>query len=357
MALYTFITGSMAASMTDMVKHLLRVALDKLAAEGKIVGTVDEAMALIDSVEVKEPVLEQAHMWWTGEVNEDNCKAICRAEGRMLQCPLKASGGDYCKKCSRQISTKGKLSFGTVQDRLACDPADYPGVKPYDTYAKRHNITDEQIAQAEDVYGSKCPRLDKKRGRPQKAKIASAADEITINEPIPESDESDSDPVEAEVKAEPKNTESEEEVKEKEKKPRKKKAESEPDAEVKEKEKKPRKKKDKAESDSDGEVKEEKEEKEEKEKKPRKKKEEGEVKADKKSRKKDKAEEDKPQAEVPRVVAAPPPPAEDSEDELEVEEWTHPINGTKYCMAKGNVLYTEDGDRVGVWHEDTQEIV
>ena len=119
MALYTFITGSMAASMTDMVKHLLRVGLEKLAAEGKLIGSIDEAMALLDAVEVKEPVLEEAHMWWTGKVNEDNCKAICRAEGRMLQCPLKASGGDYCKKCSRQISTKGKLSFGTVQDRLA----------------------------------------------------------------------------------------------------------------------------------------------------------------------------------------------------------------------------------------------
>jgi len=182
MALYSFITGSMAASMTDMVKHLLRVSLERLATEGKLVGSVDEAMAMLDAVEVKEPVLEEAHLWWTGNVVEDNCKAICRAEGRMLQCPLKSSGGDYCKKCTRQISTKGKLSFGTVQERLSCDPAEYPGVKPYDAYAKRHNITDEQITKAEEFYESKCPRMDKKRGRPQKTKRAMAVEEITIAE-------------------------------------------------------------------------------------------------------------------------------------------------------------------------------
>ena len=356
MALYTFITGSMASTMTDMVKHLLRTGLEKLATEGKLVGTVDEAMDLLDAVEVKEPVLEQAHLWWTGEVIEDNCKAICRAEGRMLQCPFKASGGDYCKKCTRQISTKGKLSLGTVQDRLACDPADYPGVKPYDIYAKRHNITDEQITQAEEVYESKCPRMDKKRGRPQKTKRASAVEELTINEeavPPPKLAEvletevvtKTSEPLEDNPEKSEADSDGEKEKKEADsdevpgKKPRakkekKEKSEADSDEVPGKKPRAKKEKKEKSDADSDG----------EKEKKPRKKKEKEEV---------------KPVIEVPVHTSkeSQAPPAEDSGDELEVEEWTHPVNGTKYCIAPGNVLYTEDGDRVGVWHAETQEIV
>jgi hypothetical protein len=181
MALSTFISGSMAATMTDMVKHLLREGFEKVAKTGNLTCSVDEVMNLLDSVEVCAPVLEPAQLWWTGKVDENNCHAICRAEGRMLQCPLKCTkGSNYCKKCSRQISAKGKLSFGTVEDRLACDPLTYPGAKPYDVYAKRHNITDEQITQAEKVYGSICPRSEKKRGRAKTSKRAVAADEIII---------------------------------------------------------------------------------------------------------------------------------------------------------------------------------
>ena len=149
MALQTFITGSMAATMTDMVKHLLREGFELAAKSGNMNCSVDDIMFMLDAVQVNTPVLEPAQMWWTGKVEEENCHAICRAEGRMLQCPLKRTKDtEYCKKCTRQISAKGKLSFGTVQDRLECDPMTYPGAKPYDVYAKRHNITDEQITQA-----------------------------------------------------------------------------------------------------------------------------------------------------------------------------------------------------------------
>lgn len=369
MALSTFITGSMAASMTDMVKHLLRVGLDKLAAEGKLIGTVDEAMDLLDAVEVKEPVLEQAHLWWTGEVVEDNCKAICRAEGRMLQCPLKASGGDFCKKCARQISTKGKLSFGTVEDRLACDPLDYPGVKPYEVYAKRHNITDEQITQAEEVYGFKCPRADKKRGRPQKAKKAAPVDELTIAEEVAEvPDQSEVEvPVQSEV-AVPVQSEIEVPVQSEVEPPK---------AEDKPKEKKPRAKKDKSEkteSDSEGEAKPKKEKKakksesdsdepkEVKEKKPKAKKEKAESDSDgeKEKEKKPKAKaEPKPKKEKAKKEAEPEPvKAADSEDELEVEEWSHPLTGKKYLKSTTtNDLYTEDGEKIGTWNEMLEEIV
>ena len=339
MALQTFITGSMALSMTDMVKHLLRVSLDKLATAGKLNGTIDEAMAMLDAVEVKEPVLEQAHLWWTGQVIDENCKAICRAEGRMLQCPLKSSGGDYCKKCARQVSTKGKLSFGTVQERLECEPAEYPGVKPYELYAKRHNITDEQITQAEEYYGSTCPRT--KRGRPQKSKKASAVDELTLDH--------EQDPLAVAYKAynevlaiiHSEQVDLHEEVKKSE--------EVNEKSDEPKKEKKPRAKKDKSDSDSDEPKKEKKtrakksdEPKEVKEKKPR-------------AKKADSEEKPKEKPSTPRIEA-PKVDTEDSGDELEVSEWTHP-NGTKYLKSEDNKLYKEDGTEIGTWDPEQQEII
>jgi len=417
MALSTFISGSMAATMTDMVKHLLREGFEKVAKTGNLTCSVDEVMNLLDSVEVCAPVLEPAQLWWTGKVDENNCHAICRAEGRMLQCPLKCTkGSNYCKKCSRQISAKGKLSFGTVEDRLACDPLTYPGAKPYDVYAKRHNITDEQITQAEKVYGSICPRSEKKRGRAKTSKRAVAADEIIIESdeeveleqvtpqvteqvtqalPIseyPENDESSGDEKKKRGRK-PKKTNTEQDTEhdessgdEKKKRGRKPKKTTEqvteqvtpqvteqvtpqvteqvtpqvtdqltPQAteqltpqvteqltplQVTEQttqaiseadessgdEKKKRGKKPKSKTDNSASQVTDQESGDEK----------------KKSKKEKK----------PKKEKTPAP-----EVEVEVIEWKHPITGAMYNITADNVLYTDEGDKVGTWDESKQEII
>lgn len=331
MALSSFISASIAKSLTAMTKDIIRVSLEKLAEAGMLSGSVDDAMALLEHVQVKEPVLDPSQLWWTGKVNPDCCKAICRAEGRMLQCPMKNTEGDYCKKCTTQITKKGSLTFGTVEDRAA---EDFPGVKPYEVYAKRHGITDEMISQAEEAYGIVLVRTDKKRGRPATSKVATAAEAVDL---------------ETET-AEPKK-----------KKEKKKETRATPVSEIVTESIRPLvpvacivtvlplvpvaetvaetvavtmqafSDELKAEIPIN------------KDKKPKKEK--------KEKPKKEKKEKPKKETKPDCLQTV------EEDDTVETESWTHPSSGFVYNMAAGNILYTDEGELVGKWDVDAQEIV
>ena len=116
---------------------------------------------------------------FNGEHSSNNCQALRQNNGLYTQCQSSKKSGDFCKSCT-QLAAKsedGIPEYGTISQRLACDPFAYidpKGRKPtaYTKVMKKYKLTKEQVLEEAAKFGMTINEAhfvapeETKRGRP-----------------------------------------------------------------------------------------------------------------------------------------------------------------------------------------------
>jgi hypothetical protein len=166
------VSVKMSEVMNNMMKGVVRsVCIQVVEACGLKYGfNVEEAMRdLCIEVSVsgkKDVVVKPKKMVsafplpFNGEQNEMFCQALRQNNGLYTQCQASKKEGNFCKSC-QQLANKseaGMPEYGTISQRLACDPFNYTdpkGRKPtaYTKVMKKYKLTEEQVVEEASKFG------------------------------------------------------------------------------------------------------------------------------------------------------------------------------------------------------------
>ena len=251
----------------------------------------------------KDVELLKVNLPYSGE--EEGCKNLKYCGGLYTQCK-KETVKDYCKVCQVEINKEGS-KYGTTHDREKYELGKYIAKTgkqelDYAKYMKSHNYSKEMVIEAAKMRNQELPKniFEKKKESVNKRNVEVSDTSSECSEPVIEKQEENKEENKVEKQEENK-VEKQEENKE---------------------EKKEEKKVEK---------------KEEKKGRGRPKKEEKTIEV---------KEEEEEEEEI----------HDDSEDEIEVKRFSH--KGKSYLKdINNNKVYTEDGEEVGVYDDDLDEIV
>jgi Skp family chaperone for outer membrane proteins len=151
-------------------------ALSKLLeSDGK---RVSDGKSVRGGKRVSKPKLP---MPYSGEVNEECCKALRQNKGLYTQCQMSKKSGDYCKQCSASAEkNSGIPEYGTIEQRRATDIYSYvdpKGRKPisYTKVLKKLKLSEEEVKAEASKFGINIDAghfvvPETKRGRPAQEK-------------------------------------------------------------------------------------------------------------------------------------------------------------------------------------------
>jgi chemotaxis protein histidine kinase CheA len=153
--------------------------------------SAEEAMLSLEIVMVKKEVekSEKAKkvsaafpLPFNGEHSDVLCQALRQNNGLYTQCQAGKKVGSFCKSCAQLASKSedGIPEYGTISQRLACDPFDYIDPKgrkptPYTKVMKKYKLTQEQVLEEAGKFGIQIIEAhfvvpeETKRGRPAAA--------------------------------------------------------------------------------------------------------------------------------------------------------------------------------------------
>jgi Skp family chaperone for outer membrane proteins len=130
------------------------------------------------SERVEKPKLP---MPYSGEVNEESCRALRQNKGLYTQCQMVKKSGDYCNQCLASAEkNSGMPEYGTIDQRRATDIYSYvdpKGRKPvsYTKVMKKLKLSEEEVKAEAEKFGIKIDAghfvvPESKRGRPAQEK-------------------------------------------------------------------------------------------------------------------------------------------------------------------------------------------
>jgi Skp family chaperone for outer membrane proteins len=149
-------------------------ALSKLFGEGVVEGVS------------KSKSKSKLPLPYSGEVNEECCRALRQNKGLYTQCQVSKKSGDYCKQCSASAeNNSGIPEYGTIDQRRATDIYSYvdpKGRKPvsYTKVMKKLKLSEEEVKAEAEKFGIKIDAghfvvPESKRGRPAQEKAPKEA--------------------------------------------------------------------------------------------------------------------------------------------------------------------------------------
>jgi Skp family chaperone for outer membrane proteins len=172
----------MSLKMNKSVKEvLMRCAREynfdyEEAVKKVFVESVREGKSVSERVE--KPKLP---MPYSGEVNEESCRALRQNKGLYTQCQMVKKSGDYCNQCLASAEkNSGMPEYGTIDQRRATDIYSYvdpKGRKPvsYTKVMKKLKLSEEEVKAEAEKFGIKIDAghfvvPESKRGRPAQEK-------------------------------------------------------------------------------------------------------------------------------------------------------------------------------------------
>jgi Skp family chaperone for outer membrane proteins len=146
------------------------------AVKKVFVESVREGKSVSERVE--KPKLP---MPYSGEVNEESCRALRQNKGLYTQCQMVKKSGDYCNQCLASAEkNSGMPEYGTIDQRRATDIYSYvdpKGRKPvsYTKVMKKLKLSEEEVKAEAEKFGIKIDAghfvvPESKRGRPAQEK-------------------------------------------------------------------------------------------------------------------------------------------------------------------------------------------
>jgi Skp family chaperone for outer membrane proteins len=162
----------------------VKEAVMRCAAEYKFDGA--EALSKLLSVGKsvsggKRVSKSKCPMPYSGEVNEECCKALRQNKGLYTQCEMSRKSGEYCKQCSASAEKNdGMPEYGTIDQRRATDIYSYvdpKGRKPisYTKVMNKLKLSEEEVKAEAEKLGITIDAghfvvPETKRGRPAQEK-------------------------------------------------------------------------------------------------------------------------------------------------------------------------------------------
>jgi len=171
-------TKAMETAAQGMINEALTFAIRKLAAHYKF--SEDEAQQVIlGELTLVPELLPVTQLPWCGQVIDGNCRAIVAAGGLYTQCPFAChNGGNFCKKCQKQVDKNGTPKFGDTDARLAVSNEEYHNgkVKPFSLVMTKNGWSRELVEKSAAAVGWTVPESNfdrkKRRGRPASASMS-----------------------------------------------------------------------------------------------------------------------------------------------------------------------------------------
>jgi len=171
-------TKAMETAAQGMINEALTFAIQKLAAHYKF--SEDEAQQVIlGELTLVPELLPVTLLPWCGQVVDGNCRAIVAAGGLYTQCPFAChNGGNFCKKCQKQVDKNGTPKFGDTNARLAVSNEEYHNgkVKPFSLVMTKNGWSRELVEKSAAAVGWTVPESNferkKRRGRPASASMS-----------------------------------------------------------------------------------------------------------------------------------------------------------------------------------------
>jgi Skp family chaperone for outer membrane proteins len=122
-------------------------------------------------------------MPYSGEYNEECCKALRQNKGLYTQCEMSPKSGEYCKQCSASAEkNSGMPEYGTIDQRRATDIYSYvdpKGRKPisFTKVMNKLKLSEEEVKAEAEKFGINIDAghfvvPETKRGRPAQEKAA-----------------------------------------------------------------------------------------------------------------------------------------------------------------------------------------
>lgn len=168
---------ALESAAQGMINEALTFAIRKLAAHYKF--SEDEAQQVIlGELTLVPELLPVTQLPWCGQVIEENCRAIVAAGGLYTQCPFPCQGGNFCKKCQKQVEKNGTPKFGDTDARLAVSNEEYHNgkVKPFSIIMAKNGWSRELVEKSAAAVGWTVPESNferkKRRGRPASASMS-----------------------------------------------------------------------------------------------------------------------------------------------------------------------------------------
>ena len=164
------------------MKLSVKEAVMRCAAEYKFDGA--EALSKLLSVSDGKSVSKRkCPMPYSGEYNEECCKALRQNKGLYTQCEMSPKSGEYCKQCSASAEkNSGIPEYGTIDQRRATDIYSYvdpKGRKPisFTKVMNKLKLSEEEVKAEAEKFGINIDAghfvvPETKRGRPAQEKAA-----------------------------------------------------------------------------------------------------------------------------------------------------------------------------------------
>lgn len=155
-------------------------AVMRCAAEYNFDG--GEALSkLLESVGKSVREKRKCPLPYSGEYNEECCKALRQNKGLYTQCEMSKKSGDYCKQCSASAEkNSGMPEYGTIDQRRATDIYSYvdpKGRKPisFTKVMNKLKLSEEEVKAEAEKFGINIDAghfvvPETKRGRPAQEK-------------------------------------------------------------------------------------------------------------------------------------------------------------------------------------------
>jgi chemotaxis protein histidine kinase CheA len=166
----------------------VKEAVMRCAAEYKFDGaealskllSVSDGKSESDGKSVSKP---KCPMPYSGEYNEECCKALRQNKGLYTQCEMSPKSGEYCKQCSASAEkNSGIPEYGTIDQRRATDIYSYvdpKGRKPisFTKVMNKLKLSEEEVKAEAEKFGINIDAghfvvPETKRGRPAQEKAA-----------------------------------------------------------------------------------------------------------------------------------------------------------------------------------------
>jgi len=163
------------------MKLSVKEAVMRCAAEYKFDGA--EALSKLLESEGKSVSKRKCPMPYSGEYNEECCKALRQNKGLYTQCEMSPKSGEYCKQCSASAEKNdGMPEYGTIDQRRATDIYSYvdpKGRKPisFTKVMNKLKLSEEEVKAEAEKFGINIDAghfvvPETKRGRPAQEKAA-----------------------------------------------------------------------------------------------------------------------------------------------------------------------------------------
>jgi len=168
--------------MSLKMKLSVKEAVMRCAAEYKFDGAeaLSKLLSVSDGKSVSKP---KCPMPYSGEYNEECCKALRQNKGLYTQCEMVKKSGEYCKQCSASAEKNdGMPEYGTIDQRRATDIYSYvdpKGRKPisFTKVMNKLKLSEEEVKAEAEKFGINIDAVhfvvpETKRGRPAQEKAA-----------------------------------------------------------------------------------------------------------------------------------------------------------------------------------------